>query len=128
MRRARQRVHVQLKQVEGRAERYYKKLAMIEAAMLALDPTVRLPPRFHGRNPHLAPGELSRALRAIVPTLNGPVTSQQIALMVLSRAGVQHPSDDAVNLTRKSVNRTFAKWRKMAKEATAALERASGPR
>lgn len=112
LRRVRSRIHARLKQLEPMVARYHEKLAEVEAAMRAIDPDVKMAPRFHPPNPHFAKGELPRIVRAIMREANGPLATKEVALLALARRGVTEPDKRLLTQTRKVVATLFSQWGK----------------
>ena len=100
LRRKRSRIHFQLAKLEPLVAAYHAKLVEVEAAILALDPQLWLPPRRYQPNPHFARNELPRLAIAILREANEPLPTRVIARRALAAKGVVYPDRRAFKVTR----------------------------
>jgi hypothetical protein len=110
LRRARLRVHAQLRKLEPLVAGYHAKLVDIEARILALDPRLDLPLRRRMPNPHFARGELPRLVLDIMRETQGPIAVRVIAVEALARKGCPLPGPGTLRRTRIRVFHALARW------------------
>jgi hypothetical protein len=109
LRRKRRRIHANLTQLEPLVADYHAKLAAVEAAILALDPQLWLPPRRYKPNPVFARQELPRLTMAILREAKGPVAVREIARLALAAKGVRHPEPSIMKKTRVRLQQYLGK-------------------
>lgn len=110
LREKRRYLHRQLDRWEPLLARLRANLAETEAAIRAVAPELKLPPRRYAPNPYFARGELPRLMFQILREAGGPVSVREIAVRALALKGVTEPDRQAMKLTRKRVQQAFARF------------------
>jgi hypothetical protein len=110
LRRARTRVHAQLRKLEPLVAGYHAKLADIECRIADIAPDFQFPPRRRHPNPHFARGELPRLVLDIMRETKGPIAVRAIAVEALARKGCPLPGPGTMRRTRIRVFHALARW------------------
>lgn len=110
LREKRRYLHRQLDRWEPLLARLRANLAETEAAILAVAPHLRLPPRRYAPNPYFARGELPRLMLRIMREADRPVSVREVAAAALATKGIAEPDRDAMHLTRKRVQQAFVRF------------------
>ncbi|MCW3474417.1 hypothetical protein [Limobrevibacterium gyesilva] len=112
LRRARARVHANLRKLEPLIASYYAKAADLEARIQALAPELNLPPRRYAPNPVFARGELPRLAMSILRAAGKPLSTREVAVRALAAKGVTLPDRRTLKVTRLRLQNTFSAWQK----------------
>ncbi len=112
LRRARARVHMNLRKLEPLIAGYYLKAAELEARIQALAPELLLPPRRYRPNPVFARGELPRLAMDILRAAGEPLPTREIAVRALAAKGVALPDRRIMKLTRMRLGQLFSALQK----------------
>lgn len=112
LRRRRIYIHRQLDRYEPLVARLRENLAECEAAMLAIDPRLFLPPRRYKDNPYFARGELPRLALQIMREAGEPLSVKEIVIRALAVKGIRYPDKHAIKLSRKRLSQVMAGWGK----------------
>jgi hypothetical protein len=108
LRRARARIHMQLRKLEPLLADYHAKLVVIEAAIQAIAPELQLHPRRYAPNPHFKRGELPRLAMTIMREAGKPLAVRHIAAQALARVGVPLPDPHTLKRTRTLLQQMFS--------------------
>jgi hypothetical protein len=112
LREKRRYLHRQLDRWEPLLARLRANLAETEAAIQAIAPGLKLPPRRYAPNPYFARGELPRLILQMLREADEPLSVRAIAVRALALKSVTPPDRQAMKLTRKRVQQAFARFAK----------------
>jgi hypothetical protein len=112
LRRARLRVHAQLRKREPLVAGYHAKLADLETRIQALDPQLPLLARKRDPNPLFKRGELPRIVMDIMRDTGGPIAVRVVALQALAMKGHTMPEARLRRAIRRDVSQLMAQWGK----------------
>ena len=110
LRRKRRRICAKLAKLEPLVADYHAKLATVEAAILAIDPQLWLPPRRYKPNPVFARGELPRLAMAIMRAEGRPLPVAVIARRCLAAKGEAMPVPRLVKVTKNRLHNLLLAW------------------
>jgi hypothetical protein len=104
LRAKRRRICAQLRKLEPLLAGYHAKLAEVEAAILALDPQLWLPPRTYKTNGVFARGEFPRLALAIMREEGVPLPVAVITRRMLAAKGIDLPDRRTFKLTKNRLH------------------------
>ncbi len=110
LRQQRRRVCANLAKLEPMVAGYHAKLAEVEAAILAIDPQLWLPPRRYKPNLVFKRQELPRLAMTILRQAREPLPVKDIARKALAAKGVRFPDRRTMKQTRVRLQKVFWKW------------------